>query len=68
MLVQFLRDVVIVVALLAGVIAFALRPAQDNDSSLRAAPSIDIGSAPAVAGSAEGVAMQPSVASPAPQH
>ena len=68
MLVQFLRDVLIAVALLAALIAFAFRPAQDGEHALRGAPPIDkrIGAPPTVAG-AEGVTLQPSTTSPPPQ-
>jgi len=68
MLVQFLRDVLIAVALLAALIAIAFRPAQDGEPGLRGAPPIDkrIGPPPAVAG-AEGVTLQPGTTSPTPQ-
>ncbi len=65
MLVQFLRDVIIAVALLAALIAIAFRPAHDGDTG---PPPIDkrVGPTPAVAG-ATGVTLQPVLTSPAPQ-
>jgi hypothetical protein len=41
MLVQFLRDVIIVVAALAALIAIAFYPAQESDGSSRAKPALE---------------------------
>jgi len=66
MLVRFLRDVIIMVAALAALIAIAIRPAQDGEPRA-ASPSLDnrIVIPPAVAG-ADGLAMQSGVSTAAP--
>ena len=67
MLVQFLRDVVIVVALLTALIALAFRPGKESEAALRVAPAgLEQSPAP-IPAAAESVAMQPSMATPPAQ-
>ena len=68
MLVEFVRDVFIVVAALMGLIAFAIGPAQDPEPA-RVKPSLDtrVGIAPAVVAT-DGLAVPTSVSGVVPAH